>query len=362
MGLTTEQYSLAQTLYRLSTTSSDNEIVGSDKNLKESIEEIRSRLSIDFKGTKLIDFIIFNYTNRFNDVSPYDFEDFIAFILSASGFEEVEVTKSSSDYGVDVLAKTEHQETIAIQVKRYAENNKVGVQELNQLIGGTNFYKCERGLLITTSDLTKNAWILAKETNVEVWVWEDIFNRIVKNIFYNHSLQDFKINNFSRDDELATHLHNIIPNVKLTDGSICVKIELKIINKSSDLIQINGVSKNSCLMRENGYQINNFSRDSDDFLEGIIYPKGFAIMGFFFPKDKIENIKFGDKLLVDFICELKDYFFEVELSEFTIPNNNENIENVHPNVPLKINFNIQAFWIALAILTIVAFIKARIDL
>lgn len=54
----------------------------------------------------------------YEEMDGHDFEYFCADLLSRGGFSEVEVTKGSGDYGIDILAEKDGV-TYAIQCKRY---------------------------------------------------------------------------------------------------------------------------------------------------------------------------------------------------------------------------------------------------
>ena len=72
----------------------------------------------------LVMFVIFLLRRRrpkaqsYDEMEGHEFEYFCADLLEKRGFEEVEVTKGSGDYGVDILAEKDGV-TYAIQCKRY---------------------------------------------------------------------------------------------------------------------------------------------------------------------------------------------------------------------------------------------------
>ena len=96
---------------------------------------------MDFSNVNIQGILFSAISNRFSDFSPYDFEDFIAQLFKDKGFD-VEGTNYSGDYGADVITSKDGIRT-AIQVKRYAKTNKVGVKDINQIIGGKEYHKCK---------------------------------------------------------------------------------------------------------------------------------------------------------------------------------------------------------------------------
>ena len=95
-------------------------------------------------------------------MDPYQFEFLIAELLQKIGYENVVVTKSRGDGGIDVIANLTvggltNVETV-IQVKRF--RNNVAGKVITQTRGSTK--TDQRGLVITTSDFTKDAILEAK--------------------------------------------------------------------------------------------------------------------------------------------------------------------------------------------------------
>ena len=119
---------------------------------------------MDFSKTNIQDILFSGIKNRFSDFSPYDFEDFIAQLFKDNGYD-VEGTNYSGDYGADVITSKNGIKT-AIQVKRYSKTNKVGVKDINQIIGGKEFHKCDKAMVVCTSDYTKQGIKLSKEADV----------------------------------------------------------------------------------------------------------------------------------------------------------------------------------------------------
>ena len=95
-----------------------------------------------------------------------EFEKHCAKILKKSGYHNVQVTKSSGDYGVDVLAsKRGHK--YAIQCKYYKDT--VGNSAVQEVVAGMRYYDCDRSIVMTNSTFTKSAKQLAAANNVELW-------------------------------------------------------------------------------------------------------------------------------------------------------------------------------------------------
>jgi restriction system protein len=89
-------------------------------------------------------------------IHPYQFERLIGQLLEQMGYEDVEVTKQSGDWGVDVTATVQFGITTVrefVQVKRTPKN--IQRPTLDQLRGALPYYHALRGTLITLGDFSK---------------------------------------------------------------------------------------------------------------------------------------------------------------------------------------------------------------
>lgn len=96
----------------------------------------------------------------------HDFEYYCAELLTNSGFREVEVTKGSGDFGIDILAQKDGI-TYGIQCKCYAA--PVGVAAIMQAYAGRDYYGCMVGAVMTNQYFTQPAVEAAKKLNILLW-------------------------------------------------------------------------------------------------------------------------------------------------------------------------------------------------
>jgi restriction system protein len=115
--------------------------------------------------------------NNFENMSPFDFEHFVARLLQEMGYK-TEVTKKTGDYGTDIIAKKGNK-LIAVQCKRHNEKNLVGNKLIQQLLGSMNFYHATQCIFVTTSYYTKPAITQAQNAPIELWD-KDTFHNLVK--------------------------------------------------------------------------------------------------------------------------------------------------------------------------------------
>jgi restriction endonuclease Mrr len=115
--------------------------------------------------------------NHFADYSPREFEEFVAKLFSAMGYE-VSLGPYVGDYGADIIASKDNRR-ILIQVKKYAQGNLVGNREVRDTLGAV-WGKADKAILVTTSDFTEQAYEQAKGTPIELWNYRTLEEYIEK--------------------------------------------------------------------------------------------------------------------------------------------------------------------------------------
>ena len=101
-----------------------------------------------------------------DDMEGHDFEYFCADLLERQGFAEVEVTRGSGDFGVDILAEKEGV-TYAVQCKRY--NGPVGVDAVLRTYAGRDYYDRMVGVVMTNQHFTAPAVAAAEKLRILLW-------------------------------------------------------------------------------------------------------------------------------------------------------------------------------------------------
>ncbi len=101
-----------------------------------------------------------------DDMEGHEFERYCAELLEGNGFQEVEVTKGSGDYGVDILAEKDGI-TYAIQCKRYT--GPVGVAAVQQAYAGRDYYDRMVGAVLTNQYFTAPAVEAARKLKILLW-------------------------------------------------------------------------------------------------------------------------------------------------------------------------------------------------
>ena len=106
------------------------------------------------------------YGREFDLLEGHEFEYYCADLLMKRGFQEVEVTRGSGDYGIDILAERDGV-TYAIQCKCYSA--PVGVKAVQEAYAGRDIYDCMVGAVLTNQYFTQPAVEAAKKLKILLW-------------------------------------------------------------------------------------------------------------------------------------------------------------------------------------------------
>jgi len=145
-----------------------------------------------------------NLIKKIQEMDPFQFEYLVAELLRKIGYENVDVTKRSGDKGIDVVGNLTvggltNVKTV-IQVKRYKAGNNISGKYITQLRGSAEVD--QRGLIITTSNFTKDAVKEAKASNkmpVSLVNGEKLIELLFK---YKVGVKEDIVSVFSIDSEL----------------------------------------------------------------------------------------------------------------------------------------------------------------
>ena len=102
-----------------------------------------------------------NYSNISNG---YEFEEYLVGLFEYLGFK-VQLTPKSNDQGADLIIEKDYKK-IAVQAKYY--NSPVGNKAVQEVKAAIDFYKADRGLVITNSSFTKAAIELAEANAIKL--------------------------------------------------------------------------------------------------------------------------------------------------------------------------------------------------
>lgn len=127
-------------------------------------------------------------TQKYDSMTGEQFEEFCANILRGNGYQDVEVTPTSGDHGIDILAKKDGVK-YAIQCKRYSK--PVGNKAIQEAYSGKTIYNADVAVVMTNSDFTSQAIHDATKLNVLLW-GRDKIESLQKTRFSYDSVEEIK--------------------------------------------------------------------------------------------------------------------------------------------------------------------------
>ncbi|WBF54017.1 restriction endonuclease [Macrococcoides canis] len=93
-----------------------------------------------------------------------EFENYLRSLFYEMGYRSI-VTKSSNDFGADLVLKSE-KDIIVIQAKRY--KGKVGIKAVQEVYSAKGYYKADEAYVFTNSYFTSSARKLADALGVNL--------------------------------------------------------------------------------------------------------------------------------------------------------------------------------------------------
>lgn len=106
-----------------------------------------------------------------SQLSPLEYEEFIAAYVKRKGYRNVRTTKASGDFGADVLCEYSYGRKVCIQCKHY--NKAVGIEAVQQVLSAKEYYKCDEAWVCASNSFTSAAHELADKTGVKLITIED---------------------------------------------------------------------------------------------------------------------------------------------------------------------------------------------
>lgn len=114
---------------------------------------------------------------EFDKMDGGQFERFCAQLLMKNGYEDVALTKTSGDQGIDIIAYRDGIK-YGIQCKCYSSD--IGNSAVQEVFAGKTFYKCNIGIVLTNQHFSSSAIQLAENNGVVLWGREALL-KLIKN-------------------------------------------------------------------------------------------------------------------------------------------------------------------------------------
>lgn len=114
----------------------------------------------------------------FDRMDGVEFERYCAKLLMRNGYEDVSLTKTSGDQGIDIIAYRDNIK-YGIQCKCYSSD--LGNSAVQEVFAGKTFYKCHIGVVLTNQHFSSSAIALAENNGIVLWGREMLL-KLIKNI------------------------------------------------------------------------------------------------------------------------------------------------------------------------------------
>jgi hypothetical protein len=257
---------------------------------------------LDFNRIDMDGFLYLAIPTRFQDIPPYDFEDFIGHLFLDNGYI-IQQTSYSGDFGADLIVEKEAVRT-AVQIKRFDAKNNIGVKEINQVIAAKSYYQSDAAMLITTSDFTSSALKLSKTSDIITWNWDRLYKAISDTYFdglnYEEYYKDIPDIKEASTDLLNLKLQGIEYEQTTEFGNDSTVIYGEIRNESDQGITV-FLDLPTYLTRDRK-QLLAVGWIKDGFTNGLIYPGASVEFGCIFTRRQIQNHHNKDTVILRVHC------------------------------------------------------------
>ncbi len=127
-------------------------------------------------------------SRSFDSMSGEQFEEFCADILRGNGYQNVELTPTTGDHGIDIIARKDGVK-YAIQCKRYSK--PVGNKAIQEAYSGKTIYNADVAVVMTNTEFTSQAIQDATKLNVLLW-GRDKIDSLQRSGFSYDSVEEIK--------------------------------------------------------------------------------------------------------------------------------------------------------------------------
>jgi len=182
------------------------------KNKKENIDDKEQEISektpdeiFELSYAQIINNLKEQLIQKINECSPYFFEQIVLDLLLKMGYggsenESGEITQKAADEGIDGIIKEDKLglDKIYIQAKKW--ENSVGRPEIQKFVGALQGKRAKKGVFITTSEFSKEAYEYVKNLDIAVILidGEKLSHYMVENelgISLKHNFKIYSIDN-----------------------------------------------------------------------------------------------------------------------------------------------------------------------
>lgn len=127
---------------------------------------------------------------QLRNLTPRQFEEFIATFLPKLGYKSVRLTSQTADSGYDVSAYKDN-EMVLFECKKYSANNKVGSRDVRIFADACRRKKAKKGTFVTTGFLTSTVAAEQRERSIKIEFWDG--NELLKQLKNSEKVDAFCI-------------------------------------------------------------------------------------------------------------------------------------------------------------------------
>lgn len=149
-------------------------LIGTFKSICKIYSYFR-KLMINQRELKAIGYDLDKIIDLVHTISPRQFEVFICELFHQHGYKS-QLTPPENDFGRDVILN----DNIFVECKHYSEDNYVGREICQKLLGSMQMFKAKKGIIVTTGPYHRNAYeVAAKVDNLQLMDITDLKKMIL---------------------------------------------------------------------------------------------------------------------------------------------------------------------------------------
>lgn len=244
-------------------------------------------------------FLLESIPNRFSQLTPEDFGNFVRYLFQLDGYE-VQPTVTSVDLGYHISAKKDSSSLVIIPMHGQGEE-PVEIESIRKAIQARELYHADQSWVITTSTFTPDARSFAEHSDVELWDWNTLYEGICQLFFEGKSHLEYAPAPVWKE-ESSDALSDFKLKVKWVPqegvGKEWYNLEVRISNPTERNVYVHLELPVLIDLRQN--QIAADQWGDEDFVSGLIYGGATVKTNAMFKAGKIGERPLGGKVIVTY--------------------------------------------------------------
>jgi len=247
-------------------------------------------------------FLLESIPDRFSQLTPEDFGNFVRYLFQLDGYE-VLPTVISVDLGHHVRAKKDNSWLVIMPVHGHGQE-PVEIGSIKKAIQARELYKAEQSWVITTSSFSKEARLYAEQMDIELWDWNILYDGICQLFFEGKShleytpATDVKV----EEAEEAADVSELKMKVKWMPqegvGNEWYNLEIKISNPTDRNVYVH--LELPVLIDTRTNQVAADQWGSEEFVSGLIYAGATIKTNCMFKVGRVGERPLGGKVIVTY--------------------------------------------------------------